>query len=167
MKNGIIFFLCFACVYSAKSQIVLERRTLLSGKIQLLVPSNFSDKYVEQKKSKEKIEIDLTNADQSTTLDLSVSKPYFESDQLPQIKDSTLSQLKKFDPSSKLRTSGFKKVNGIRIAFITYKSSLGSFSHIFFAIKNKELYWFILTAHKNEKQWEKIFDQISLSLRIN
>jgi len=175
MKSLILrLFALLLLPFCVAAQVKLEKRSLLDGRVELLVPTYFkimtpemlSKKYPSQNKP----DLVLTDDDGTVNIVVSLLKQHVQESQIGDFKDFQLNSLKKMRPDSKFLEDGVKTTNGKSIGYFKFISTAIDqkvFNYYFFTSLDGRI--LLLTFNCTEKllpEWSETAQTIVSSLTV-
>ena len=158
-----------------KAQILLEKKSFINNKIELLVPKDFKPMTAEMLNAKypnrnQQPYLILTNEDADVNIVISPLSQSLQANQVAEFKDFQINQLKKMRPDAKWLDNGVKTINGKSIGYFKFISSAIDqtvFNYYFFTDMDGKI--LLLTFNCTEKllpTWKDATEKIVSSLIV-
>jgi len=168
-------FLLFSLPFFAGAQAKLEKRALLNGRIELLVPVNFKPMTKEMMAIKypnpgQQPGVVLTDENAEVNIVATFTPQPIQPSQVGQYKEFLMNSLKKSHPGAKWLEDGVKTVNGKNVGYfkmITPAADQNVFVYYFFT--NMDARVLLLTFNCTETllpKWKATAETIVASLKI-
>jgi hypothetical protein len=158
------------------SDVVLEKRTLLNGKIEMLIPKEFkvmeSDVLKIKYTGNMKPELVLTNENATTTIALTFIAARADSSLIQPYTENIMQTYKKGYPTATWHKNGVRSINGKKVGYIILSHDAQDktkvFDYLFLTdVDGKLLVGSFNCEEKERTKWESVGEQIVTSLKVN
>jgi len=168
-------FILLLLPFFSQAQIKLEPRSLLNGKIELLVPDYFKPMTPEIMAVKypnpgQQPNLVLTDENAEVNLVISLTPQPIKPEQMGQYKDFMISSLKRSHPDAEWQDNGVKTINGKKVGYFKMISAaVDQKVFVFYFFTNVDGKALIITFNCTETllpKWKDTADAIMTSLKV-